>query len=160
MAKKAGVPLVLLAALLGACESGPFAGIFAARASDLTVSLAPEYFSPDGDGENDELTITMDVHDELFSKPGGGATGWYFDILQPEFSPQAGQTFKHFEGRFPLKKIVWDGRSDPPEIRRPNSGAEPARVESMTDYPYVSTIIDGKGKALASSKGLISVDGI
>lgn len=125
----------------------------------LNVSLDPLYFSPDGDGENDELSITLGV-------TGGAIASWTFDILQPESSPRSGQIFKHFEGAgVPNDKIVWDGRSDPFEAprRNPKEGeaktvTRTLRVESATNYPYAFSITDDKGVVSEPIKGIIQVD--
>jgi outer membrane protein OmpA-like peptidoglycan-associated protein len=115
----------------------------------LGVSFEPEYFSPDGDGENDILSIILTV-------AGGEAASWSFDILQP--APANAQSharvFKHFEGAgAPTEAILWDGRSDPD-----SATGRSTRVMSATDYPYVFTVIDAQGVVSGSMNGVICVD--
>jgi outer membrane protein OmpA-like peptidoglycan-associated protein len=123
----------------------------------LSASYEPQYFSPDNDGENDELFITLGVE-------GGDIALWSFDILQPEFSPRNGQVLKHFEGTgIPDEKLVWNGRGDPREVQRRNAAEGETRtvtenVQSATDYPYAFTVTDSGGNVGAPVRGIIHVD--
>ncbi|MDR1788098.1 MAG: OmpA family protein [Treponema sp.] len=111
------------------------------------LTYTPEFFSPDGDGENDELTITLKVED-------GFADSWALDIYAPEPQGQGQgrgqrerQVFKHFESKpgdesLGLSRevtIVWDGKGDPREVRRRGGAAQTVTptVQSATSYPYV-----------------------
>jgi outer membrane protein OmpA-like peptidoglycan-associated protein len=106
----------------------------------LDVSFEPVLFSPDGDGENDQLSILLGVR-------GGQAVSWTFDILQPEVSGSTA-VFKHFGGEgVPLARQNWDGRSDQQEL-----------VQSATDYPYVFTVTEAGGKVSEPVTGKIQVD--
>jgi outer membrane protein OmpA-like peptidoglycan-associated protein len=106
----------------------------------LNVSFEPALFSPDGDGENDQLSILLGVR-------GGQAASWTFDILQPEVSGSTA-VFKHFGGDgTPPARQNWDGRSDQQEL-----------VQSATDYPYVFTITEAGGKVSTPATGKIQVD--
>jgi outer membrane protein OmpA-like peptidoglycan-associated protein len=106
----------------------------------LNVSFEPALFSPDGDGENDQLSILLGVR-------GGQAASWTFDILQPEISGST-VVFKHFGGDgAPPARQNWDGRSDRQEL-----------VQSATDYPYVFTVTEAGGKVSAPVTGKIQVD--
>jgi outer membrane protein OmpA-like peptidoglycan-associated protein len=138
----------------------------------LGASYEPEYFSPDGDGENDVLSITLTAE-------GGEVASWSFDILQPVLANVQGQTarvFKHFEGTgAPTEVIQWDGRSDPrgrprsaPDAARADPAAQSAeaepsatridRVMSATDYPYVFTVISDRGTVSKPLNDVIHVD--
>jgi outer membrane protein OmpA-like peptidoglycan-associated protein len=106
----------------------------------LNVSFEPVLFSPDGDGENDLLSILLGVR-------GGRAASWTFDILQPEISGSTA-VFKHFGGDgAPPARQDWDGRSDQQEL-----------VQSATDYPYVFTVTGEGGKVSVPVTGKIQVD--
>jgi flagellar motor protein MotB len=153
----------LIATLVLSCVSKPASSAPEAVNTPAGVSITPEYFSPDGDGENDELFIAI---------KGGDISSWTFDILQPTIANREGQevrVFKHFEGTG-AQTIQWDGRSDPRERRqRQNAGATPAdataqpamrstRVMSSTDYPYVFIATDKQGVKGEPVNGIISVD--
>jgi outer membrane protein OmpA-like peptidoglycan-associated protein len=106
----------------------------------LNVSFEPALFSPDGDGENDQLSILLGVS-------GGQAASWTFDILQPEVSGSTA-VFKHFGGDgAPPARQNWDGRSDRQEP-----------VQSATDYPYVFTVTEAGRKVSEPVTGKIQVD--
>jgi flagellar motor protein MotB len=131
----------------------------------LSVSYTPEYFSPDGDGEDDQLSITLGV------KGDTEVVSWTFDIMQPVLAVRQGQQasiFKHFEGSgAPGEVIIWDGRSDPRALpaRRNADGTEGEarqprafRVESATDYPYIFKVTGADGIVSELSNGVIHVD--
>lgn len=110
----------------------------------LTVATAPEYFSPDNDGEQDDLFI------KLSGKTPSKLTEWSFVINDP----QSGKVFWHTFGTSTItEKIVWDGLSN--TSRDTNGFAE--RVQSAMDYPYVFTAKDDLGMS-SSVKGKIGVD--
>jgi len=94
-------------------------------------------FSPDGDGENDTLDITMRGKDDF------GIKKWAVKIYDPD-----GDLFKEFKGEGNLpKKIIWDGFSDKKEL-----------VESATDYVIQIEAEDFAGNVSFSKKKKISVD--
>lgn len=103
----------------------------------LTVRTAPEYFSPDNDGQDDDLFISLS---------GSSAvpfTRWSFEINDP----QNGTNFWKTSGRSAItERIIWDGRSNTGEL-----------VQSATDYPYVFTVTDELGMT-SVVKGVISID--
>jgi outer membrane protein OmpA-like peptidoglycan-associated protein/flagellar hook assembly protein FlgD len=112
------------------------------------VSLTPDLFSPDNDGNADELTIGLDV------SSAADIADWKFEVhelavvegAKPGSKP-AERVFKSWGGSgAPAKSFVWDGRSDRGEL-----------VESATDYPFVFTVHDVLGNA-ATVEGVISVD--
>jgi outer membrane protein OmpA-like peptidoglycan-associated protein len=128
----------------------------------LSASYEPEFFSPDGDGQNDELYVNLKVE-------GGDIASWTFDILQPDFSPRKGEVFKHFEGvGLPTESLVWDGRSDPREAQRRRNAQEGSEepqtrmvttgVQSATDYPYTFKITDSDGNESDPVQGVVHVD--
>jgi outer membrane protein OmpA-like peptidoglycan-associated protein/flagellar hook assembly protein FlgD len=104
----------------------------------LTFTSAPEYFSPDNDGDEDELNITLSAADV------SPIANWLLEIREPE-PPY--QLFRRFTGTgAPGGRIVWDGRSDKGEL-----------VQSATDYPYTYTATDILGNS-SKAEGKIGVD--
>lgn len=103
----------------------------------LTVRTAPEYFSPDNDGQDDDLFISLSGSSAVpFSR-------WSFEINDP----QNGTNFWKTSGRASItERIIWDGRSNTGEL-----------VQSATDYPYVFTVTDDLGMT-SIVKGYISID--
>lgn len=102
----------------------------------LSADLSPLPFSPDGDGENDTLSIRLYASDKSL------LAGWSFAVLDPE-----GYPFASFSGRnLPSDPLVWDG-TDP----------DGNLVEAAQDYPYVYTVRDQLGN-VARAEGKIPVD--
>ncbi len=100
------------------------------------IDVGPLPFSPDNDGVNDELTISLDVDDE------SAIDEWRLAILDRNRRP-----FISYSGeREPAETIVWDGRSSDGEL-----------VISAEDYPYVFTITDALGNT-STREGIIPVD--
>src|SRR5574344_83036 len=84
-------------------------------------------FTPDGDGENDTLTLNVKpVYGSLYTKP----SSWKLDIYSP-----SGTVFKTISGTGAVPQtITWDGQGDNGET-----------VQSATDYtakPTVTAIAD------------------
>lgn len=105
-------------------------------APEARVGLEPLPFSPDNDGLNDELVISLSVSDMT------GIGPWRLEILGRE-----DRLFREFSGRGrPADEIRWDGRAANGEL-----------VESARDYPYVLTIADELGN-IAEYTGTIPVD--
>ncbi len=112
------------------------------------VSLTPDIFSPDNDGNDDDLSIGLAV-----ASPTEIAE-WKFEVRElavvegakPGSKP-AERLFKSWGGTgAPAKSFIWDGRSDKGEL-----------VESATDYPFVFTVRDVLGNS-AKVVGEIAVD--
>jgi outer membrane protein OmpA-like peptidoglycan-associated protein/flagellar hook assembly protein FlgD len=112
------------------------------------VSITPDLFSPDNDGNADDLTIGLDV---------GSASEiaeWRFEVREIAVvegakagSKPAERVFKSWGGAgAPAKSFAWDGRSDRGEL-----------VESATDYPFTFTVRDALGNS-SRVDGEISVD--
>ena len=103
----------------------------------LTVRTAPEYFSPDNDGVNDDLFI------KLTGTSIAGLKSWSFVINDPN----NGHTFWKTSGKSTItEKMIWDGRGNNGEL-----------VQSAMDYPYVFTVTDELGMT-STVEGKISVD--
>ncbi len=91
----------------------------------LTVKTSPQYFSPDNDGENDELYISLKGSDVVPLK------SWSFVIKDPE----NGKPFWKISGKSSItEQVVWDGRGNNGEL-----------VQSAMDYPYTFTVTDSLG---------------
>jgi outer membrane protein OmpA-like peptidoglycan-associated protein/flagellar hook assembly protein FlgD len=112
----------------------------------VALTTAPRYFSPDNDGVDDELRISLAVADASV------VDSWRFEIIEVAVSETAGgarkeRAFFTWNGRGkPAERLVWDGRSQKGEL-----------VEAATDYPYRLTIIDELGNKTVS-EGSIAVD--
>lgn len=103
----------------------------------LTVRTAPEYFSPDNDGVDDDLFISLSGVDVV------PFTQWSFEIKDP----QNGNSFWKTSGKSAItERIIWDGRSNNGEL-----------VQSAMDYPYVFTATDELGMT-STVTGYIPVD--
>ncbi|HKK47814.1 MAG TPA: OmpA family protein [Alkalispirochaeta sp.] len=95
-----------------------------AEPPEVRVSLRPQPFSPDGDGREDTVTISIDVAAET------DLTEWEAEILDPN-----GDVFKTFSGSgAPPRRITWDGISDDGEL-----------VETARQYPLAVTVWDDAG---------------
>lgn len=87
----------------------------------LTLSVSPELFSPDDDGFNDELRISIDVQDLA------GIRDWQLQVLDP-----TGRPFHEWKGQgLPASTLVWDGRGFGGEL-----------VQAASDYELVLTARD------------------
>jgi len=103
----------------------------------LTVRTAPEYFSPDNDGIDDDLFISLQGNSIV------PFTSWSFEIKDP----QNGTTFWQTSGKASItERIIWDGRSNTGEL-----------VQSAIDYPYTFTVTDSLGMT-STVEGIIPVD--
>ncbi|MFP4329641.1 MAG: FlgD immunoglobulin-like domain containing protein [Spirochaetaceae bacterium] len=91
---------------------------------ELTIDVEPKPFSPDGDGEDDTVRISLGVDspNELRS--------WSLRIIDPR-----GDLFRSYSGSgTPRSRIVWDGRSDDDEL-----------VQAAVDYIAEYTVRDEFG---------------
>jgi len=92
----------------------------------LTFASTPEYFSPDNDGENDELFINLTATD------ASPIATWAVEFRPVE---SLNTLFRRIEGRgTPASRITWDGRSDRGEL-----------VQSASPYQYTFTATDALG---------------
>lgn len=123
-------------------SSAPF--VCSVTPPQLSVATAPEYFSPDNDGTNDDLFI------KLAGKTASSLTSWNFTIKDP----QNGSAFWTTGGTSAItEKIIWDGLSN---VSKDAKGMA-ERVQSAMDYPFVFTAADDLGMT-SSVNGKISVD--
>jgi len=132
-------------------ESAPF--ICVARAPELAVSLGakaamtdpapspvpPGYFSPDNDGENDELYIDLTAASLV------PFASWRFSIFDPQKNP-----FWETTGKAAITpQIVWNGQA--------NKTGKPELVQSAMDYGYEFAVTDTQGLSSLAT-GSIPVD--
>ena len=116
--------------------------ICTATPPQLTVRTATEsgpngYFSPDNDGEDDDLYIQLKAQSLVSLK------NWSFQINDPN----NGKKFWGTSGKNAItERMIWDGR-----------GANGELVQSATDYPYVFTVTDELGMT-STVEGQINVD--
>lgn len=102
----------------------------------LSVKTAPQYFSPDNDGENDDLFIQLKGNDVVPLK------NWSFQINDPN-----GKPFWSTSGKSSInERIIWDGRGKNGEL-----------VQSAMDYPYTFTVTDTLGMT-STVEGKIEID--
>jgi outer membrane protein OmpA-like peptidoglycan-associated protein len=94
---------------------------------EVDVSLRPQPFSPDNDGEADELSISIRVNDISRIKT------WEMEILDP-----VGNLFTEYSGKGePAKTIIWHGISDSGEL-----------VQAAETYPLMLTVSDDLGNSI------------
>jgi len=102
-----------------------------------SVRHSPDYFSPDGDGENDMLAIKPDASDN------SGIASWVIRIYAP-----SGEVFKQFAGGDSVPgQILWDGLGDNRDI-----------VESAADYFIELEVADSAGNVARSQRDKLLVD--
>jgi outer membrane protein OmpA-like peptidoglycan-associated protein/flagellar hook assembly protein FlgD len=121
--------------------SAPF--VCTASAPKLNVQTAPQYFSPDNDGVDDDLYIRLTGETKAKIK------NWSFVISDPK-----GKAFWKTSGKNSItERIIWDGLSN---IQKDASG-NAERVQSAMDYPYEFTVTDNLGMTSVKT-GIIPVD--
>lgn len=124
-------------------RSAPF--VLDSLGPQVALSVSPKLFSPDGDGIDDELNISLAVSDS------SDLDAWRFEIIEKAVVEGVGaareRSFFAWNGRgTPAERLVWDGRSQRGEL-----------VEAATDYLYRFTISDVLGNRTVT-EGVISVD--
>ena len=121
--------------------SSPF--ICTATPPQLKVQTAPEYFSPDNDGIDDDLFI------KLTGTTKAKIKNWSFVINDPK-----GKAFWKTEGKNQItERIIWDGLSNIQKDAKGNA----ERVQSAMDYKYAFTVTDNLGMT-NRIEGIIPVD--
>ncbi|MBR1638906.1 MAG: OmpA family protein [Treponema sp.] len=121
--------------------SSPF--VCTATPPQLKVQTAPQFFSPDNDGTDDDLFI------KLTGTTKASIKNWSFIIKDPR-----GRDFWRTNGKNQItERIIWDGLSN--VQKDANGHAE--RVQSAMDYPYTFTVTDTLGMT-NSVEGVIPVD--
>lgn len=105
-------------------------------APETNIGIRPIPFSPDNDGIDDELYITLDIEDM------SEIDTWSFIIRDPK-----DRWFYEFAGEGkPAESLVWDGKSEEGEL-----------VLSAEDYPWEFTISDTLGNT-TNKRGMLPVD--
>lgn len=103
---------------------------------DVEVTVAPEPFSPDGDGIDDTVEFTLAVEDD------SPLRYWILEIFDP-----VGEFFYDVGGRGePPRRIVWDGHARTGE-----------RVVSAERYPWRLEVADDLGN-VSVREGTLQVD--
>ena len=104
----------------------------------LGLNYTPTYFSPDNDGIDDELFISLSARD------ASPISEWSLEIRETEGTKQL---FYRIGGRgSPSERIIWDGRSNRGEL-----------VQGATDYEYTYRASDILGNS-SSTTGKITTD--
>jgi outer membrane protein OmpA-like peptidoglycan-associated protein len=145
------ISVLLVLAMLGACAAAPEPAPEPpppppepeaepdTQGPKLSAVFSSELFSPDGDGEHDEMFITLSAEDE------SGIWSWMIEIFEPNSE-------EHLFARLsdsgdPPTDLVWDGRS--------NITGE--LVQSASDYDWRFTVTDNAGN-VSVLEGVIQVD--
>jgi len=111
--------------------------ILDSTAPKVKVDYEPSRFSPDGDGENDILTIYPQARDKY------GVTKWKITIFAP-----SGDAFKTFDGKgSPPDQIKWDGLGENGEL-----------VESAADYYIQLQAVDNADNRAITEKVKLPID--
>ncbi len=111
--------------------------IFDNSAPDIDISHSPGLFSPDGDGENDYLTISTSAKDY------SGVANWEIGIYT-----ESGLLFRKFTGKgTPPESFRWDGLNDKGDL-----------VESASDYTIQFFAVDAAGNVSATETDNLPVD--
>lgn len=109
-----------------------------AAAPVLGVNLSSRFFSPDGDGVDDTLTISLSCRSDA------AVSNWSFEIFEPQ--PPNQSFFKWNGNGNPPASLTWDGKSASGEL-----------VQSASAYPYTFTAANVQGTS-SQFKGIIQVD--
>lgn len=111
--------------------------IFDSTPPELSLDFAPSLFSPDGDGENDTLTLLPRARDDF------GLAWWVLTITAP-----SGTIFKSFGGKSSIAgEILWDG-----------TGAGGELVESAVDYSLKLEASDQAGNPASTKRKKLPID--
>jgi len=127
-------------------DTSSAAFISCVAAPQIAVKTQPQYFSPDNDGEDDDLFIQLKGNSIVPLK------NWSFEIYapDPEDPDKKGSKFWETSGKASItEKIIWDGYS--------NTSKQKEVVQSATDYPYVFKVTDTLGMT-SVYEGKIEVD--
>jgi len=115
-------------------SSAPF--LIDVSGPQVRFSIEPKPLSPDGDGEDDSLSVSIDFE---YASP---IDEWPAQILDP-----TGKPFKVFSGKGALKSpIIWNGLSDKGEL-----------VQSATDYTIALSVRDSLRNLTAAGE-VVPVD--
>jgi len=104
---------------------------------EVSVTLAPQPFSPDGDGVDDVLNVKISV------QSASPVHAWRIEIREPE-PPYI--VFSQWEGEgMPPASLTWDGTSDSGEL-----------VQSASDYHFALIVTNQYDSGVF--QGIIAVD--
>ncbi|MCK4516642.1 MAG: hypothetical protein KAU31_15380, partial [Spirochaetaceae bacterium] len=102
-------------------------------APQVALRLSPQIFSPDGDGVDDTVTMTLAIVD---ANPIGS---WEIRVYEPD-----GDLFHSFPvGDDLIRSIEWDGRNNAGEL-----------VEMAVDYDIRFEVVDAAGNVTEGSEPL------
>ncbi|HNZ25863.1 MAG TPA: FlgD immunoglobulin-like domain containing protein [Spirochaetota bacterium] len=105
---------------------------------NIELTMSPQYFSPDNDGADDELTMSIKSYDLT------GIKDWTLSIMNPAKT----KVFNSFSGTGkPTELIIWDGVGKNGEL-----------VESAEDYPLLLRAEDVVGNVISKELDPIMVD--
>ncbi|HOV14855.1 MAG TPA: OmpA family protein, partial [Spirochaetota bacterium] len=105
---------------------------------ELNLTFEPQYFSPDDDGVDDELSIGIKSYDL------SGIKDWKVNVLTPDKN----KNFYSISGTGkPTEKMVWAGKGSNGEL-----------VDSAEDYPVKIYAVDNVGNVLEKEVDPVMVD--
>lgn len=105
---------------------------------EMSLAFEPQYFSPDSDGVDDELSISVKSYDL------SGIKDWNINVLTPDKN----KNFYAISGTGkPTEKFVWEGKGLTGDI-----------VESAEDYPVKIYAVDNVGNVLEKEIEPVMVD--
>lgn len=109
----------------------------------LNANTIPKFFSPDNDGNDDELFINLSC------KTKAAIDEWSFVIKDPN-----GNAFWKTNGKSKMSEhIVWDGLSN----EQKDASGKAERVQSAVDYPFTFFVKDSLGMK-SSVSGIVPID--
>jgi flagellar hook assembly protein FlgD/outer membrane protein OmpA-like peptidoglycan-associated protein len=104
---------------------------------DYKLTMSPDLFTPDGDGDGDILYMNLDLTDM------SGVKNWDISIYKKQEKGESGPLFRKFSGTGNTKQLIqWDGMSDDKQDL----------VEAVQDYTAVLTADDMLGNTLTVQK--------
>lgn len=114
----------------------------------VEISVIPEYFSPDGDGEGDTLQVGIGVD------AAAGIVEWKLEVFETAIVESSTPNAVKSERLF----MEWSGKGKPPaRISWNGISSRGELVESATDYPFSFVARDQLGNTTTVS-GFIAVD--
>ena len=108
------------------------------KAPVATLTTSGTIFSPDGDGNQDTLTITQQFAED----DGSPVTNWVGTIVDSRGNAVRTYTF----GAYPLESVSWDGLDDA------------SRFATDGDYVYTLTATDAAGNATVVTSKQFALD--
>ncbi|MDR0539986.1 MAG: gliding motility-associated C-terminal domain-containing protein [Spirochaetaceae bacterium] len=127
-------------------------------APQISVSTTPEFFSPDNDGTDDELSINLRARSSI---PLASWDFTVYDYTPPEKGKRGAAFWTISGGAQVTETALWNGRSNVVKGQGGQQGGTRFSygelAQSATDYPYAFTVTDIEGQT-STVTGQITVD--